>query len=149
MKSCKHILFLLNTKQREQWTTEEQNLLEEHLPQCPSCREHQGWMELTESVVQQWEIPEISSKFSMRVLAATEDIPQKQSWSALWVDWFREKLVVTMALSAVLLIAGLSLPTQQQPSRKMVKKSFSLIHGPSLRVDEVSMASRLLGIEVE
>ena len=150
MKPCKHVLVLLNTKQPEEWTTEEQALLDEHLSECPSCQEHQRWMALTSSVVQKWDVPDVSSDLSMRILAATEDVAQDQPWSMLWTHhWFSGKLLATMALSAVLLVAGLSLPTQQQPSRKMVQKSFSLIHGPSVKVDDVAIASRLLGIEVQ
>jgi len=150
MQQCKKIQRILHTQSPKEREQEEQNLLEEHLSQCASCREYQKMMHLTSEVIQTWDIPKVSQAFSVRVLEATEDIPQSIPWYNLWAQsrWFPATAAAAVTLAFSLMIGALSLPTQQSTSAKTLQQSFELIHGPALKTDEASLAANMLGLEV-
>jgi predicted anti-sigma-YlaC factor YlaD len=149
--TCETILKVLNTKDTSALPHEEQEQLELHLADCPSCREYRQYMQLTSTALQSIDIPKVSPKLAINILEQTQQLPQEVTWRNYWSQskWFPVTAAAAFAMSLLLVLGGLSLPVQQHTSSKLVKERFALLHGPSLKQDEISIAAGALGLELE
>ena len=109
------------------------------------------YLHLTTEVMKEWDVPEVSPDLAKNILSATEDMPQSVPWYKYWEQskWFPITAIAATSLAVVLVIGGLSIPTQQQSRTQTIKQSFALIEGPSMKIDEVSVAANYLGLEIK
>lgn len=151
MKTCKTILQRLNSSENEPLSADEQRLLKEHLQGCPSCAEHQAYLQSTKKVMQRWEVPEASNQLSKNLQIAIRETPQDLTWSEYWdrSRWFPVAATVAFAMSVLLIVGTLSIPVQQQSNEQLIKQKLRLIQGPSFKTDKVSFAAQALGVELK
>lgn len=153
-QQCHAILRILDTKEPEQRSKEEARQVKEHLGQCPACREHQSHMRLASEVMRHWEVPEASPQLAMKLLAQLDQHPQvttPASWVEAWNQsrWFPVAALAAFAMSILLMVGSLSLPVRPPGQDQALKQHLSLLQGPSLKVDELTIVARSLGIENE
>lgn len=109
------------------------------------------YLHLTTEVMKEWDVPEVSPGLAKNILSATEDMPQSVPWYKYWEQskWFPMTAFAAASLAVVLVVGGLSIPTQQQNSTQTIKQNLALIQGPLMKVNKVSMAANYLGLEVK
>lgn len=78
-------------------TAEVQN----HLHSCTACTEALGDMRKTMALLDEWQAPEPSPYFDVRLQARLRE--EQRTSAASWLDWFRKPV---LGLAAVLLIAA-------------------------------------------
>jgi len=151
MKRCKRVLKTIEQGDLHALSEKEEYFVKEHLQGCASCRRYVQINQLVSAVMRSWEIPEVSSSLVHQVTAATYGISQVVPWYQLWNQSKRVSLaaIVATAFACLLMVGGLSLPVDEPVSKDAMRRSLSMIHGPSMKLDEDSMAVKLLGLGVE
>jgi hypothetical protein len=79
--------------------------VQNHLHSCTACTSTLDEMRKTMALLDEWQAPEPSPYFDVRLQARLRE--EKQKAAASWLDWFRKPVVGVAA--AVLLAAGVGL----------------------------------------
>ena len=77
--------------------------VEEHLHSCPACAEHLESLRNTMTLLDEWEAPEPSPYFDVRLNAR---LREETARSRGWLAWFR-KPALAAAMVALLVLGGL------------------------------------------
>jgi predicted anti-sigma-YlaC factor YlaD len=88
-------------------------VVQNHLHSCAACELALDEMRQTMALLDEWQAPEPSPYFDVKLQARLRE--EKQKATASWLDWFRKP--VLGVLGALLIAAGVGLFEYDQPSR--------------------------------
>lgn len=86
--------------------------IQNHLHGCAACTQSLDEMRKTMALLDEWQAPEPSPYFNVRLQARMRE--EKQKSAANWLDWFRKPVIGLVA--ALLLAAGVGLFQYEQSS---------------------------------